>query len=137
MFRDRMQSYTVHLRPGALAAGTKDYPLFLREGFCWPAFFLQGFWTLYHRAWWPSAFVVAAIFCIGLGRHYELFNHASATILLLGVQVACGMFGHDWQRSSLARRGYSMAGVVTSDSRIRAEQRFFEQYLAENPRLAV
>lgn len=130
-FLRHMQSFTVHLRPGALEANSREYPLFVREGFNWPAFFVTFFWMLYHRIWLPSLGVVALQTAVVLAQQGELINHASALIVLLGMQTIVGFHANDWYRASLRRRGYTLAGVVTSDTQVRAEQRFFEQYLAE------
>ena len=57
-----MKIYSVHDRPGSLAPD-RDVVL-VKEGFCWPAFFLTALWALWHRLW--RAFVAMAFLGAGL-----------------------------------------------------------------------
>lgn len=124
---NRMKIYTVHARPGARGG---EKPIFVREGFNWMAFLFTGFWALYQRLWWPAALIVA--FHIGLGAlgEHHLLSPSSVGAVQLGFQVLVGYFGNDWMRARLRRRGFVMSDVTAADSQLRAEQRYFERYLA-------
>lgn len=122
-----MKIYTVHVKPGA---GGSEKPVFVREGFNWMAFLFTGLWALYQRLWWPAFFI--AVFNVALitaGRHHAVSSE-SVSIIQLGFQVLIGYLGNDWLRARLRHRGYVMADITAADSQLRAEQRYFERYLA-------
>lgn len=120
--------YTVHVKQGDYRAPQR--PVFVREGFNWGAFVFSGFWTLYHRMWLHTLLIFAFnVFIIALAK-YHLFSHESGAVIRLGAQVMIGFWANDWLRSTLARRGYVFTDITASDSKLRAEQRYFERYLA-------
>ena len=123
-----MRIYTVHIDPGESSASQK--PVFIREGFNWIAFLLGGFWALYHRLWLPLALILAFNGTLMLLRKEHLISVAGITILQFGFNFFVGAQANDWLRSGLARRGFLLADVTAADSRLRAEQRYFERYLA-------
>ncbi len=123
-----MKIYTVHVKPGV--AHAQDKPIFLREGFNWMAFVFIGFWALYHRLWWQALAIVAFnIFIISLGEQHAL-SIESVNAIQLGLHVLVGYLANDWLRAKLQRRGYAMSDITAADSLLRAEQRYFERYLA-------
>lgn len=122
-----MKLYTVHARPGTSMV---EKPVFIKEGFNLWAFLLTVVWALYHRLWLVSlllvAFNVTMFYCVRI----QLFSSISFGILHLAFHVICGLYGNDWIRAKLTRRGYIMADITAGDSLLRAEQRYFERYLA-------
>ncbi len=123
-----MKIYTVHVKPNVSLADTK--PVFVKEGFNFFAFFLTLFWSLYHRLWLVTLFIIAYNLLIVLVMRWHLLGFNGATALQLGFQFLLGAHANDWLRAALAKRGYIMADVTAADSRLRAEQRYFERYLA-------
>jgi hypothetical protein len=123
-----MRIYTVHMKPGA--AHAEERPVFVKEGFNFYALFLTFFWALYHRLW----ILALLIFGFNLLLVSMLKNHVlsapSVGILHLAMHVLVGLFANDWLRAGLARRGYIIADIAAADSMLRAEQRYFERYLA-------
>lgn len=123
-----MKIYTVHVKPGTLNAA--ENPVFIREGFNWLAFFFTFLWALYHRLWLIALLLLAYNMALmSLGKAH-FFSAAGIGILQLAMQVFVGFHAGDWQRQALARRGYIIADIATGDSLLRAEQRYFERYLA-------
>ena len=134
MFLNSLHIYTVHLRPGQQAGD--DMPIFVREGFNIWAFLFTLLWSLYHRLWMLSGLMLGYNLLVMSLQHSSLITSMSASVLMLGMQVIIGFHGNDWVRSKLRRRGFITAGIVTGESLIRAEQRFFEQYLSGETRSA-
>lgn len=123
MFRN-LHIYTVHIKPGAKQ---DDLPLFIREGFNVWAFALAFFWTLYHRLWLVSAIAVAYNVGVMWLLNHEIISEGTQFALLFGQQLVMGFHANDWRRTGLAKRGYITTGIVTGESLLRAEQRYFEQ----------
>jgi hypothetical protein len=129
MFGSRQQVYTVHINPKLPNA--YENPVFVREGFNIYALIFSGFWTLYHRLWWPTfAIVVVELFFLHLFDSGTV-NEIGRSVMEMGFALFVGFEANDWQRAGLARRGYVIADIVTGDSLIRAEQRFFDRYFAQ------
>ncbi len=123
-----MKIYTVHIKPGAENAAQP--PLFVREGFNWLAFLLTGFWALYHRLWLPLLLILAFNGTLIAAGNEQLLSRFSLLAVHMGFQVIVGFAANDWLRAKLARSGYIMADITAADSRLRAEQRYFERSLA-------
>lgn len=123
-----MKLYTVHVRPDEPASHQK--PVFVREGFNIFAFVLTVFWALYQRLWLQAAVLLAINIALISMRLHHTLNPLSMIILQLGYQSVIGFSANDWVRHRLARKGYIMTDVSAGDSLLRAEQRYFERYLA-------
>ena len=123
-----MKIYTVHIKDTGGRSGEK--PIFVREGFCFPAFFFSVFWALYHRLWLPAVGIMLAFALIAqLGAHH-IISALSVGVLQLMIQVLVGYLAGDWRRKTLAKRGYITTDITAADSLLRAEQRYFERYIA-------
>ncbi len=120
--------YTVHVDPDS--AHPYEKPVFIREGFNIFAFMFMALWMLYQRIWLAAAVLI--VFEIAMMKLDEagIFSPLSISIMHLAVQVLVGFHANDLQRARLRRKGYVVADIATGDSLLRAEQRFFERYLA-------
>jgi hypothetical protein len=124
----RMKIYTVHIKPdGANAA---EQPVFVKEGFNIWAFLLTFLWALYHRLWLPALLLLAVNLLLVFLLKHHVFAASSVGVLHLTMHYIAGSYGNDWIRARLTRLGYIMVDVAASDSLLRAEQRYFERYLA-------
>lgn len=123
----RLHVYTVHIRPASRMP--YESAEFVKEGFCWPAFFFGMFWALYHRMW-MAAFLIAA-FNVALAAVIETVgaSDTGATILQLGFQIITGFLADELLRNHLRRQGYSIADIVASETLPRGQQRFFERHV--------
>ena len=113
-----MRSYTVHLRAG-------DAPALVPEAFSWGAAILGPFWLFGRGA------VLAGLGGLGLAFLAALLPGAFGGICLLALAWAFGLFGQDLRRWGLARRGYTMSGVIRAANAEAALVRL----LAERPGL--
>lgn len=122
-----MAIYTVHSRETsaeAIVDRAADV-MFVKEGFCWPGFFLTWIWLIYKRMW------IVLLIVIG----YELIL-LSIDMLLepgpfallpaqLAVNLILGLEGTDLYRWTLGLRGYREIGVEAGNMLEEAELRFF------------
>ncbi|MBI3453427.1 MAG: DUF2628 domain-containing protein [Rhodospirillales bacterium] len=120
--------YTVHIRPLSDAAD-KDAAL-VKEGFCWPAFFLAVPWALWHGMWVAALIALALEGALGVAAAW--LHVGLATEITLGVALAfiLGAEANDWRRRSLAGRGFVEAGVIAAPGLLEAERRFFAKHIA-------
>ena len=126
----RLKIFTVHIKPDEKQPYAQ--PVFVREGFNIYAFVLTFLWALYHRLWIPAAGILAINFAVLALGEIHLISAGSVAILQFMVQILVGFHANDWLRAGFAKRGYIMADVTAGDSLLRAEQRYFERYLALN-----
>jgi hypothetical protein len=123
-----LRVYTVHTPP----APTKRWqaldplPELVKEGFSWPAFFLGIFWALYHRLWLVA--VALLVVCAGLSVAFEELHldQVGISLTFFAISVLVGLFGNDWRRAGLRRRGYGEDGVVTAANLETALRRYLD-----------
>lgn len=118
-----LRLYTVHL-PSASAE--ESVPVLVKEGFSWPAFFLNIVWTLWHRLWIESAALLALFLALGVVLDYANLSDAMEAAILVAVAVLVGNSAADWRRQSLQRRGFRDGGVVTGTDIESALRRFLD-----------
>ena len=118
-----MRVYTVHVLPNSV-----DYKelVLVREGFCWPAFFFDVFWALYHRAWISVLILAAAIFLFERMSLWLSITEPVFMAAFFGWRCFVGFHGNDWRRRALTQRGFEMSGVTTGTDYISAVQRFLD-----------
>ncbi len=124
---NRLHIYSVHRKPGS---ATPEEVRFVKEGFSFPAFFLMVVWLLYQRLWLAAAGVFAVQLALYALKAEHVLHPISIGMAQLGVQAVVGFTANDWLRARLKRQGYITADIVTGDSKLRAEQRYFERLLA-------
>lgn len=119
-----MPLYTV-LAPPARAGESSPDPVgfvFVKEGFIWPALFLPELWMLFRRMWIVLALYVA----VGLALTWLASRYGGPLpwIALAFVHLLFALEASQLRRLNLARRGYSLVGVVEG-RRNEVEERFF------------
>ncbi len=117
-----MHDYTVYLRPQGAAAD--DGFVLVKDGFCWPAFFLSTIWALWHRLWLVAlliavASVVVEIIATDLGLGFIGQTGAGLGLAAAFGYAASGLWG--W---TLERNGYVAASAVTGVNLADAEQEY-------------
>jgi len=106
---------------------------FVRDGFCWLAFFVPLIWLLAHRMWrW---FLIVLVFDVVLGILGARFGLASAFITLTGLlaMLFVGLEARHWYGLALERRGFTLADIVQADTLEEAEYRFYEHIAFARP----
>lgn len=121
-----MTIYTVLAPPAAGSAGPDtDRFVFIKEGFCWPAFFITSIWLLAQRMWLVFVLYVVASAAI-LMLAAEVAPVAWLVVMLFGFIV--GLEANNLRRWTLERRGYRLLGVADGGRRDEAEFRFFSTW---------
>lgn len=86
----------------------KDETVAVSTGFSWGALLLGFVWALSKRMWF-AAFIMLAI---NVGLFFTDFLGEAGDVigLILSVLfgVACGVYGNQWHRQTLERRGYTV-----------------------------
>lgn len=130
-----MTTYSVHLPAEATPGSTAglDRAVLVKDGFHWLALFFPLLWLLFNRLWWALlAFVVLTVGVVLTGRAAGISDQILAVLdILIGLFVAIS--ASDLKAWGLARRGYTIADVVTGSSRDEAERRFFDRWLERAP----
>jgi hypothetical protein len=100
--------------------------VFIKEGFCWPAFFFTSIWLLFRRMWLVFLLYILAAASV-------LFVSAKISpvvtwpiVLLFGILVA--LEANNLRRWTLERRGYRFVGVAAGHKMAEAEFRFFSTW---------
>ena len=132
-----MQSWTVHLPPGAGRASvpvTKigPAPVLIREGFSFWAFLFGPIWLLAHRCWLAG---LAVLLALGL---FALLPDPYGFACSLTLELLLGFHGQDLRRWTLARRGWRLAHIVLGQDAegalvrlLQAEPRLLPLYASE------
>ncbi len=116
--------YTVHEK-----GGLEGEVEFVPEGFSILAFIFTFLWLWVQRAWLAGFAVLGIYLLLGFGQTTlgvpEYLNWAIQVVIGMGV----GIFGRDFQRAALARRGFVETGVATGETIEEAEMRYFGKRL--------
>lgn len=124
----RMKIYTVHIKPGTV--NPYERPVFVREGFNMYAFLFTFFWALFQRMWVHALGIFLVNLLLVLLVRYHFISAEGISIVQFAMSVMIGFHANDWLRGHLAKRGYIVADISAADSLLRAEQRYFERYIA-------
>jgi hypothetical protein len=128
-----MAIYTVHCPPVSKAATAEDKSridkiIFLRDGFCFPAFFFGPLWLLWRGAWvMAMLWLLVAIGWIFVSLKLGVPSEAVLSLSL----VFAAWFGFEATHLFaliLERRGYVARDLVVSDSDEEAEEVFFSRW---------
>lgn len=133
-----MKTYTIHHRqsdPQAIL-GDPDRLEVVKEGFCWPAFFIPFIWLIYRRMWIVLLLYIAASMALGAAANILALPPVVGFLMGLGMNLIMGFEGNDLLRWSLARRGIREVDVVTGSDISDAEHRFFRKLTGETDRIA-
>ncbi len=122
----RIRIYTVHTSPAPWRR--EEDAVFIKDGFCWPAFVFSLLWALWHRLWLGGLIMFAGELAIDRLADWTAVHRALEVALLLGWMLLIGFEANDWRRRKLSRQGYLFAAVVAAHSLGEAERRFFDKH---------
>ncbi|MET4701892.1 hypothetical protein ABIE65_004941 [Constrictibacter sp. MBR-5] len=120
----KMRMWTTHLHDAGLYSGPEV--LVVKDGFCWPAFFLTFVWALWHRMWLTAVLLLAGSLAVGAGGELAGLSQTAQAALGLGFSIFIGTSANDWRRASLRRRGWDDGSSVVAANREAAEWRLFQ-----------
>lgn len=122
-----MAIYTV-LAPATRVGDAPDDPLrpvFIKDGFSWPAFLIALPWMLYRRMWLVLIGYIVVAMAVAL-----LLSRASDTVITIVMVLLSLLFAleaNNLRRWTLERRRYSFLGVAEGRNIEEAEIRFFSE----------
>ena len=119
-----MNLYAVHLRRHGLDPD-RDVVV-VKEGFCWPAFFLSVLWALWNRLWLAAALFLSAQVLVNLGVYLFRPDPLGQGILSLGLAVIFGYVANDLRQQKLSRQGFALSAVVNGKNSDQAYSRFLD-----------
>ena len=128
---EKLHIYAVYLDPKAPAP--EETVTLIKEGFNGWAFVLTGLWALYHRLWWVAAGIFIYNGAINALLMGGMLSIPTVMAIQLGVQAMLGFHGNDLRQRSLKQQGYILVDIVTSDTELRAAQRYFDRQRAVAP----
>ncbi|MFD0985805.1 DUF2628 domain-containing protein [Methyloligella solikamskensis] len=105
-----------------------DSLVFVKDGFCWPAFFVAPFWLLYHRVWVGLGLFIGGFVLLDVLLSLSKAGEAISGWAVLGYMFFFAMEANGLRRHSLECKGYEQIGMAVG-SRDEAEIRFFAEWL--------
>ena len=104
---------------GGRAADAAD-PVFIRDGFSFPAFLVPPLWLLWHRLWLEAVLAFAALVIAAvIGRATGVA--IAATLISLLVSILVGLEGNGLRIAAFMRRGWRNWGVIEAGNLYDAE----------------
>ena len=88
-----MKMYSVFLRN--LGRDAASDLVFVKQGFCWPAFFFTAFWALWNRMWWQALGIFAIVALAGWAPRAAGLGSEAESICSLAAALAIGFIGND------------------------------------------
>ncbi len=127
-----MAVFTVHQPPLAAAESTSEPTrfAFVRDGFYVWGFIFSVLWMLRHRMWLVAVLFVAITVLIHVALRLIGAPQAFQTLTTIALCFLVGLEGATLRRWTLARRGWTNAGVIIADNEDDAERRFFINWQA-------
>jgi hypothetical protein len=127
-----MTVYTV-LAPKLAGAAEPDPArfAFVKEGFCWPAFFFLGLWLIFRRMWLVLALTFAVI--VALVVLASAIGALVPVVVLIFARFLFALEANELRRWTLSRAGYRLIGVAEGRRRDDAEIRFFRGWSPPSP----
>ncbi|MCP4384478.1 MAG: DUF2628 domain-containing protein [Hyphomicrobiales bacterium] len=113
-----MAFYTV-LAPQDSEPSGDDEPVFVKDGFNWPALFIPLIWTVYRRLWLVLLLMLAAILAL-----LSIGGALGLSVYLLG-RLWFALEANRLRSWTLERNGHRMIDVIEGRGLEQAERRFF------------
>ncbi len=127
-----MRLFSVHLQVWSAAADGEAQ--FVRQGFCWPAFFFPTLWALWNRLWVLAAILLAARLALSGLIVFLVADPVAPIVLVFALHLLIGLSANDWRRWFLTRGGLVETAMVAAPNRIAAERRFFAAHKSDPAR---
>jgi hypothetical protein len=91
----------------------------VKQGFCWPAFFFGGIWSLVSKMWGITGLILlAAILVSAVEISIASADAGSAAlfsfVMSMGLAVIIGYNGNEWRSKNLIGKGYFIEKVGVS-----------------------
>ena len=130
-----MKVFTVHEPAGLTGRGDAAARriVFVKDGFCWPAFLIAPIWLLYHRMWLILlALLAISVALTGLEQGLEM-SASLGSVIDVALLLLFGLEANNLRRWHLRRGGYRIRAVVAGRDREECERKFFADWLDKGP----
>ena len=123
-----MSVFTV-LQPEGESSEIKsaDRTIFLKDGFCWPAFVFGPFWLAYRRVWIGLGVWFVLIVALALVARFAGIDPRSVSWGSFAVGLLLALEGNVWRERALIRRSFRVVDLVAARNRDEAERIFFHR----------
>ena len=121
---NRGKVYTVYEKPEAPEPTARV--ALVREGFAFWALIFGLVWLLANRLWLSALGYVLASAALAFIGNLLAVSDITLVLLQLWLQFMLAAHAYDLMRWNLARRQYRFAGIITAESPIIAERRYYE-----------
>lgn len=123
-----MRTYTVHHidNDPRTVVDWADETVFVKDGFCWPAFLIPMLWLIYRGMWWVLLGYFALVIATSALTNFLGVDDLTAVAVAFAVNLLMGFEGNDLLRWTLSRSGLKPIAVVQARSLTAAERRFFQ-----------
>jgi hypothetical protein len=131
---DRSQTmpfYSVHIRGGEFRSFADA--AFVRQAFCWQAFFFGPFWLARHRIW-TGLFLWAVAYLVLIAASCAILSEDSVFLIALSLQALLGLEANRLLEAKLAAKGYHLAEIIAAPAADEAEADFYRQTEARDLR---
>jgi hypothetical protein len=126
-----MPLYSVHIR-GSEFQSFAD-AAFVRQAFCWKAFFFGPLWLACHR-FWAGLLLWTVVYLVLIAASYAILSAASIFLIALSLQAFLGLEANRLLEAQLAAKGYHLAEIIAAPAPEEAEAAFFRQVEARDVR---
>lgn len=130
-----MTIYTV-LAPPAKSGSVGPDPdafVFVKEGFCWPAFYITVPWLLWRRMWLVLVAYVAI--AVAIASLIGWLDGPLGLVILVLFGFLMALEANNLRRWTLERQGFRPVGMASGTNSGEAEFRFFANWVGSPNRL--
>jgi len=127
-----MPLYSVHVRGSEFQSFSEA--AFVRQAFCWKAFFFGPLWLARHRFWAGLLLWAAAYLVLIAASSSAILSASSVFLIALSLQAFLGLEANRLLEAKLAAKGYHLAEIVAAPALEEAEAAFYRQIGARDVR---
>ncbi len=113
MLNSEAKSFTVYRNESGAVRVVKN-------GFSWPAFFLNIYWALFKRLWWLAMAIVTCVLAALVIVESVIAASTQVMVILvigeLGGLTYIGLHANRWLSLSLERRGFQSGEIINAAS---------------------
>ena len=124
-----MPLYSVYIR-GSEFQSFAD-AAFVRQAFCWKAFFFGPLW-LARYLFWAALLLWTAAYLVLIASSYAILSTASVFLIALSLQAFLGLEANRLFEAKLAAKGYHLAEIIAAPAPEEAEAAFYRQIEAQD-----
>ena len=118
-----MSSYIICLRRKVLNID-RDVA-FVKEGFSFPAFFLNIIWAAWFRLWFAAAIYIFLQIILLLFIYFLEPDSLSQSVLFISFAIIFGYVANDIRHQKLFQEGFELYGIMQGKNKGQVYEKFF------------